>query len=292
MFRDLALFLIGLLLMIAGATEVRAQGNCPQCDLPPSCRGEKRGQPAHAQPECQAVEDGGENDDGSDKEGDEEAGDDGNAEEPAEEQDEQPGPPAQDECPPGTTRSTNPADEGRCVRGRDDPSDPQDPLRRVCDNCELLPRKCRTAEELEKLPLQVRRNCRPLEIIVESDIDFGRVVLFKQGSGSVLIDLATGEKRIEGDIEDIGGVSLTGEVSLVGTPFEPVVIDFPWSVRMRDGSTDQAEIRDFRTDLSGNPTLNSRGELRFRFTGKLMLDATTSASGRLRGRVPISISYF
>ncbi len=249
MVRHLAPFLIALACFSAAPAPAVAQGNCPQCDLPPQCRGNAHGRPWD-RPECQPPSDDEDEDEEEDDEEDDEGDDD-----------------------------------------EDEPGDDTPPAPPPCVNCEGLPRKCRNPEEYKDLPAQVRRKCRPVEIIVESDIDFGRVVLLKQGSGSVMIDLETGDKLIEGDIEDIGGVTITGEVSVSGTPLEAVEIDFPFSVGMRDGTAQQAEVRQFKTDLPAFPVLDTDGELRFRFTGKLMLDASSTASGRLRGRVPISVSY-
>lgn len=159
-----------------------------------------------------------------------------------------------------------------------------------CEQCDLPPR-CRGHDLAEK-PLKFRRQCRRLAVRVESDIDFGRVVLLRQGEGKVIVDLDSGQKRVYGDVEDLGGMTITGRVTVTGTPMEAVRIQFPWSVEMRDRTAPQAQIRDFETDLPTFPTLDIFGELSFRFTGTLVLTERTQASGTLRGRVPISVSYF
>jgi len=158
-----------------------------------------------------------------------------------------------------------------------------------CDNCDLPP-GCRGNGNQKPKP-NGNRNCQTLSISVESDIDFGRVVVLKRGEGRVLLDLETGEKTLIGDLDDLGGMPITGRATITGSPFEPLRINLPTSVSMRDATGGQAEIDDFVTDLSALPTLDSNGQLTFRFSGTLVLTAQTRASGRLRGRVPISVEY-
>ncbi len=135
------------------------------------------------------------------------------------------------------------------------------------------------------------RNCQRLEISIESDIDFGRVVLLGNGEARVLLDLETGQKTLIGDVDDLGGMPITGRAMITGAPFEQIVIDLPSEVAMRDPTGGNARIRDFVSDLAGFPTLDANGQLTFNFSGTLVIDAETNASGNLRGRVPISVEY-
>ncbi|MEL6540090.1 MAG: DUF4402 domain-containing protein [Pseudomonadota bacterium] len=158
-----------------------------------------------------------------------------------------------------------------------------------CENCDLPP-GCRGKGNQKPKPNQ-NRDCQRLSISVESDIDFGRVVVLKRGEGRVLLDLETGRTTLLGDLEDLGGMPITGQATITGSPFEPLNISLPSRVSMRDATGGQAEIDDFVTDLSALPTLDANGQLTFRFSGTLVLNAQTRASGRLRGRVPISVEY-
>jgi len=158
-----------------------------------------------------------------------------------------------------------------------------------CDNCDLPP-GCRGNGNQKPKPNN-NRNCQTLSVSVESDIDFGRVVVLKRGEGRVLLDLETGKTTLIGDLDDLGGMPITGRATITGSPFEPLRISLPTSVSMRDATGGQAEIDDFVTDLSAMPTLDANGQLTFRFSGTLVLTAQTRASGKLRGRVPISVEY-
>ncbi len=158
-----------------------------------------------------------------------------------------------------------------------------------CDQC-YLPPGCRGVGNQKPKPNN-RRNCQTLNIAIESDVDFGRVVVLQRGDGRVLLDLETGEKRLIGDLEDLGGMPITGRASVTGAPFEPLRIILPGTVSMRDASGGQAMLRDFVTNLPALPTLDANGQLSFKFSGTLVLNAQTEASGLLRGRVPITVEY-
>ena len=158
-----------------------------------------------------------------------------------------------------------------------------------CENCDLPP-GCRGNGNQKPKP-NGNRNCQRLTISIESDIDFGRVVLLKRGEGRILLDLETGERTLIGDLDDLGGVPITGRASVTGSPFEALRVILPTRVSMRDATGGLAEIRDFVTDLSALPTLDPNGQLTFRFSGTLMLDSQADPSGSLRGRVPISVEY-
>lgn len=158
-----------------------------------------------------------------------------------------------------------------------------------CPNCDLPP-GCRGVGN-QKPKNQPKRNCQTLDIQIESDIDFGRVVIIKGGEGRVILNLETGERQLIGDIDDLGGMPITGRAMVTGAPFEPLLIDLPSSVNMRDATGGGAIMRDFVTDLGPAPRLDGNGQLSFRFSGTLVIDASSQASGKLRGRVPITVEY-
>lgn len=136
-----------------------------------------------------------------------------------------------------------------------------------------------------------RPNCERLSITIESDIDFGRVVLLGDGEGRVILDLGTGEKTLIGDVDDLGGMPFTGRAMITGAPFEQVMISLPSEVSMRDNQGGNAIIRDFVSDVDTFAVLDSFGQLEFSFSGTLVLGADQKAAGNLRGRVPISVEY-
>lgn len=157
-----------------------------------------------------------------------------------------------------------------------------------CENCDLPP-GCRG--QGNQKPKPNGRNCDRVQISIESDVDFGRLVLLGKGEGRVLLDLNTGEKRLIGDIDDLGGVAVSGRAVITGAPMEEIRIDLPTEVAMRDASGGQAIMRDLVTNLPALPQLDLDGRLEFNFSGTLVIEANTDGSGKLRGRVPISVQY-
>ena len=157
-----------------------------------------------------------------------------------------------------------------------------------CPNCDLPP-GCRGNGNQK--PKKNGRNCQTLNLSIESDIDFGRMVIMQSGEGRVLMDLTTGDRTVIGDIDDLGGVPITGQATVTGAPFQALRVRFPSQVSMRDATGGQAQIADFVTDLPALPTLDAMGQISFRFSGTLVISSNGGASGRLRGRVPISVEY-
>ncbi|WP_298335069.1 DUF4402 domain-containing protein [uncultured Erythrobacter sp.] len=162
-----------------------------------------------------------------------------------------------------------------------------------CPNCDLPP-GCRGNNNNKNNGNgngNGRLNCERLNITIESDIDFGRVVLLGDGEGRVVLDLATGKKTLIGDVDDLGGMPFTGRATITGAPFEQVMINLPSEVTMRDNQGGNALIRDFVSDLDTFAVLDGYGQLEFSFSGTLVLGAEQVAAGNLRGRVPISVEY-
>ena len=151
-----------------------------------------------------------------------------------------------------------------------------------------LPPKCRDNPNGE----QNNADCDFIALSVVTNINFGRLVVVGDGVGQVVIDVDNGGKIVSGGLGDIGGWAVRGTATVTGRAFEPVVIAFPASVLMTDASGASGELRDFQTDLPGGAVLDGDGRLEFAFTGTLYTDASVVAGGKLRGRVPITVSYF
>lgn len=134
-------------------------------------------------------------------------------------------------------------------------------------------------------------NCPDVALTIESDLDFGRLVLLASGTGQVWLDLTTGQRHITGGLDEAGGMPVVGRATITGTPMRAVRVEMPASITMTDPTGNQAVLRDFRTSLSAAPMLGSSGQLQFTFTGTLHTASGVAISGRLRGRVPITVSY-
>lgn len=135
------------------------------------------------------------------------------------------------------------------------------------------------------------QNCDPIDLIVETDIDFGRLVLVGDGVGRVVIDLASGGKTTFGGLDDLGGIAVKGRAVITGTANQIIRVDIPNAIVMSDPAGGEAELRDFVSDLPALPVLDQNGQLAFHFTGTMYTDANTAVGGKLRGRIPISVQY-
>ena len=160
-----------------------------------------------------------------------------------------------------------------------------------CPNCDLPPGCRGNGNQNGNGNGNKNRNCQRITVTIESDIDFGRIVLLGDGETRVLLDLATGQKTVIGDGEDLGGMPITGRAMITGAPLEPIEVDLPNEINMRDPVGGNASLRDFVTDLDGFPRLDANGQLEFNFSGTLVIEANTDSAGNLRGQVPIIVEY-
>ncbi|UAB78876.1 DUF4402 domain-containing protein [Erythrobacter sp. SCSIO 43205] len=163
-----------------------------------------------------------------------------------------------------------------------------------CPNCDLPP-GCRgngnNKDKGNNGNGRGRPDCERLELIIESDLDFGRLVLLGDGESRVVLDLTSGAKTIIGDADDLGGMPFTGRAVVTGAPYQQVSIFLPAQVDMRDPNGGNAIIQDFVMDTDPFSTLDSDGRLEFNFSATLVLGSEQTGAGKLRGRIPISVEY-
>ncbi|WP_336985715.1 DUF4402 domain-containing protein [Altererythrobacter aquiaggeris] len=157
----------------------------------------------------------------------------------------------------------------------------------ICTNCDLPP-ACRGVGNGRDKPNQ-KKDCRPVNLDIESNLDFGRLVLIGDGVGQVVLDLKTGEKRTTGGIGDLGGMAFQGKARITGVPNTAIRIELPASIIMTDGAGAEAQLSELQTDMPLVGYLDGNGELEFQFTGKLKTDSPIG--GNLRGRIPIRVQY-
>lgn len=161
-----------------------------------------------------------------------------------------------------------------------------------CDQCDLPP-GCRGNGNTQGQGngRADRPQCQRIDVTIEADLDYGRLVLVGDGVGSVLIDLESGTKITSGGIDDLGGFALAGRATIVGAPNQLVTLSLPRRVTMSDPAGGQAELRDFATDLPPLVRLDGNGRLQFQFTARLVTSAQTARGGTLRARFPIDVQY-
>ena len=133
-----------------------------------------------------------------------------------------------------------------------------------------------------------REDQAKLEVSVDSDLDFDRLLLATIGSGRARL-APDGTRLASGAIASIGGRAVVARVAVRGMPGRAVSIDFPDQVELIGHKGGRLVIDKLISDLPDQPKLDSNGELSFRIGGELSLDG--EADGEYRGSVPIAVDY-
>jgi hypothetical protein len=131
---------------------------------------------------------------------------------------------------------------------------------------------------------------RPLQIEIESGLQFSRLALAGRAEGAAEIDPQTGGKRVDAGMIDLGGLSYQGRARVTGTPLRPVRIELPQRVQLRSPGGAEAELTGFVTDLPPVAMLDANGTLEFAFGARL--SSQGARSGNFRGRIAIRVDYF
>lgn len=137
---------------------------------------------------------------------------------------------------------------------------------------------------------EAREAVRPLQVEVENGLQFSRLALRGGTDGAATIDPQSGEKRVDANMIDLGGLSYQGRVRVSGEPLRPVRIELPPRVLLRGPNGAQAELTDFATDLPPVAMLDENGTLTFAFGARLLSQG--AQGGNLRGRIPIRVEYY
>ena len=133
-----------------------------------------------------------------------------------------------------------------------------------------------------------REEERALEVSIETDLDFDRLLLASSGSGRARL-APDGTRLASGAIASMGGRAVVARVAVRGMPGRPVSIDLPKRVELVGLKGGRLTIEQLISDLPDEPKLDSNGELNFRIGGELALDG--EADGEYRGSVPIAVDY-
>ena len=131
---------------------------------------------------------------------------------------------------------------------------------------------------------------RPLEIVIESGLQFSRMALRGRDDGGAEIDPQTGEKRVDANMIDLGGLSFQGRARVTGEPLRAVRIDLPHRISLRSPDGAEAELTDFVTDLPAVAMLDENGLLEFSFGARI--SSQGARGGNFRGRINIRVDYF
>ncbi|RHW17638.1 DUF4402 domain-containing protein [Sphingomonas gilva] len=129
----------------------------------------------------------------------------------------------------------------------------------------------------------------PLRVTVETELDFSRMVIASNASGSATLDPRSGARTVSGGLSALGGIPVRGTVRVTGRPLRRLRVSMPAEVELTAPGGGAARLVDLRTDLPGAPRLGILGTVEFRFGGTLRVPA--GEAGDYRGRIPIEVDY-
>lgn len=128
----------------------------------------------------------------------------------------------------------------------------------------------------------------PLEIELETTLDFDRIIVDGDGGGAVRLS-PDGLNEISGAVEQVSGRARIGRVVIHGEPNRAVYVSFPERIELVGMAGTVIEVRSLVTNLPASPTLDSSGRLVVDFGGELEVHG--GADGQFRGNIIIRADY-
>ena len=128
----------------------------------------------------------------------------------------------------------------------------------------------------------------PIDLEIEAGLDFDRLVVIGADEGSATL-LPDGTRRVNGSVEAISGRAMVGEARVRGEPGRLVRIELPSRIELYSLDGARISIDEIATDLSPAPRLDSAGNLKFRFGGRIRLSG--NSDGDFRGDLPVTVEY-
>ncbi len=147
--------------------------------------------------------------------------------------------------------------------------------------------QCRLCENPTTMP-QTEGKDGPVDLQIEANLDFDRLIVMGGGDGSATIR-PDGSRQVSGSVEAMSGRAMVGEARVHGEPGRSVRIDLPSRVELYSMEGSRISIDEIVTDLSAAPRLDSGGNLSFRIGGRVRLSG--NSAGDFRGDFPITVEY-
>lgn len=148
--------------------------------------------------------------------------------------------------------------------------------------------QCRLCETPTYAPPEQSAERATIGLQVEAGLDFDQLVVLGVGSGSAMID-TDGTRFAEGAVTAISSRAMVGMVTVYGEPGRRLQVSLPDRIELYSTSGERLVLEAIRDDLPDSPRLDERGELHFRFGGRLLVDG--GLEGDFRGDIAISVEY-
>lgn len=127
-----------------------------------------------------------------------------------------------------------------------------------------------------------------VELQVETNLNFDRLILTGSGSGAVTIR-PDGSSGVEGSVLQAGPRAMVGTVLVHGDPNRALRVDMPRRIELFSINGGRVTVDDITSDLPSIPRLDAAGNLSFRFGGRLILSG--NSDGPFRGELSITVDY-
>jgi hypothetical protein len=127
-----------------------------------------------------------------------------------------------------------------------------------------------------------------VQIEIETSINFDRLILLGEGEGAAVIR-PDGSSASDGNVSQVGPRAMVGAATIHGDPGRAVKVDLPQRIELYSLSGGRISFDDVTSDLPSLPRLDSAGNLRFRFGGRVKISG--DAGGEYRGDLPITVEY-
>lgn len=151
------------------------------------------------------------------------------------------------------------------------------PLRAQCRLCDTPTTGLSTSAGSQDVTLEL-----------ETNIDFGRLVVLASGIGSASLR-PDGSTAAQGSVQDVSSRASVGTAVVHGEPGKAVRVQLPARIVLTSISGGQITFEDVVSDLPSLPRLDSAGRLSFRIGGRLRVQG--DAEGQYRGDLPIIVEY-
>jgi hypothetical protein len=147
--------------------------------------------------------------------------------------------------------------------------------------------QCRLCETPTTAPVRDGADGK-IDLQIEAALDFDRLIVSGAEGGSATL-LPDGTRQVSGSIEAFGLRAMVGEASVRGEPGRLVRIDLPATIELNSLNGGRISIDEIVTDLRTAPKLDSAGNLKFRFGGRIRISG--DADGDFRGALPMTVEY-
>src|SRR5438270_13038730 len=127
-----------------------------------------------------------------------------------------------------------------------------------------------------------------VELQIESNLNFDRLILSGTGVGSAIIR-PDGSSGAEGSVLEVGPRAMVGTVLVHGDANRAVRVELPRRIDLFSVGGGRITLDDVTTNLAPDPRLDSAGNLSFRFGGRLTISGDTDVP--YRGDLAIPVQY-